>query len=209
MNTRTLVICLLAVLLAGCASAARNVANQGDDVVRLIGDDIARIASNNGDEIARTAQQYADDVPRQAQYSDEAARYWDDVLRSSQSVDDQARLLLYRSENLSPLQADFVTWLRSEANLSESESLLYLQTVCSVANYVQYYNEYPSQSSTQFYAEQVAGQNGILLFSIADFAESVLNFTAGLIENNGTYSRQEAASLLFEGLCLISDAAGN
>ena len=198
MKTRLLSVSLLVVLLVGCAPAA-------DDVVRLIGDDIARFATKYGDEVARTSQQYADDVGRQTQYSDEAVRYWDDVIRSSQSFDEGSLRLLYQSDNLSPLQDDFVRWLRAEANLSENESLLYLQSVCSVANYVQFYNEYPSKSSTQFYVEQVAEQNGILIFSIADFTESVLSYAAWLIEGDGSYSQQEGATLLFEGLCLVSD----
>jgi len=205
MKTRLLHISLLVVLMAGCAPAARSVANQADDAVRLIGDDVARFATKYGDDVARTSQQYADEVGHQAQYSDDALRYWDEIIRSSQSLDESAFILLYRSENLSPLQANFVTWLRAEANLSENESLLYLQAVCSVANYVQFYNDYPSTSSTQSYVEQVAEENGILIFSIADFTEAVLSYTAGLIEGDGSYSRQEGASLLFEGLCLVSD----
>jgi hypothetical protein len=205
MKTRSLCISLLTILCVGCAPAAKSVANQADDAVRLIGDDIARLATKYGDDVARTSQQYADDVGRQTQYSDEALSYWDDVIRSSQSFDDDALRLLYQRENLSPLQDDFVSWLRAEANLSESESLLYMQSVCSVANYVQFYNEYPSKSFTQFYIEQVAEQNGILIFSIADFTESVLDLTAWLIEGDGSYSQQEGASLLFQGLCLVSD----
>jgi hypothetical protein len=205
MKTRLLNISLLVVLLVGCAPAARSVSNQADDAVRLFGDDIARFATKYGDDVARTSQQYADDVGRQTQYSDEALRYWDEVIRSSQLFDEGSLRLLYQNDNLSPLQDDFVRWLRAEANLSENESLLYLQSVCSIANYVQFYIDYPSKSYTQFYVEQVAAENGILIFSIADFSESALSYTTWLIEGDGSYSRQEGASLLFEGLCLVSD----
>ncbi len=208
MKTRSLNFILLIVLLAGCTPAVKSVANQADDVGRLFGDDIARFVTKYGDDVARTSQQYADDIGRQAQYSDKALRYWDDVIRSSQSVDEAASLL-YRSDNLSPLQDDFVRWFRAEANRSEDEALLYLQSVCSVANYVQFYNEYPSKSSTQLYVEQVAEKNGILIFSAAEFAEAAISSTAALVEGDGSYSQQEGAYLLFQGLCLVSDVMGN
>lgn len=204
MKTRILNFSLLVILLIGCTPATRSIANQADDVVRL-SDDVARFFTNYGDDIARTSQQYADDVGRQTQYSDDVVRYWDDVLRSSQSFDEGSFRLLYESDNLSPLQDDFAKWLRAEANLSENESLLYLQSVCSVANYVKSYNAYPSKSSTQIYIEQVAEKNSILIFSIADFTESVLKYTAWQIDGYGSYSQQEGASLLFQGLCLVSD----
>src|SRR5688572_19545806 len=89
MKSISILISILVVILAGCAPAARTVANQADDAVRLIGDDVARIVTNYGEDVARTSQQYADDIGRQAQYSDEAMRYWDDVLRASQAYDDR------------------------------------------------------------------------------------------------------------------------
>ena len=209
MKPRSLLLSLFVVLLVGCASVGRTVVNEGDDAVRLIGDDILRLISKNGDEIAQTSQQYAHSVGSQAQYSDEAIRYWDDVIRSSQTFDENALALLYRPGNLTPLQDNFVTSLQTGTTLSRNESLLYMQEVCYVANYVQYFNQYPSQSSAQFYVEQVAEHNGILIFSIGDFTESALKYATWLIQGDGSYSQQDGAKLLFDGLCLVSDVVDN
>jgi hypothetical protein len=201
MNIRILAIGLLVILLAGCASAVQ----QADEVVRVIGDDVLRIVSRNGDEIAQTARQYTDDVSHQVQHLDEATRYWDDVNLASRAVDDSAQVLLYQSQRLSPLQDDVIRSLRDEADLSENEALLYLQTVCAVTEYVKIYNEYPETASAQIYAERVAARNGIDVFAIADFAESAIQFVSGLIEEDPNYTRQDVAGFLFEALCLISD----
>ena len=207
MKFRVFLISVLVLVSVGCSTVGRVVANEGDDAVRLIGQDVERLASKYGDDIVRTSQEYADDVGRQSQYSDDAVRYWNQVLRSSQSLEKSTLVLLYEDRNLTPLQANFVKWLREETILTDKESLLYLQTVCSIADYVQFYNEYPSKSATQFYVEQVAAENGILVFQIADFTESALNYTGWLIRGDGSYSQQEGASLLFQGLCLVSEVA--
>jgi hypothetical protein len=204
MKTGVFLISVLIVLSVGCAPAARTVANEADDAVRLIGDDVARFASKYGDDIARTSQEYADDVGRQTQYSDEAVRYWEETLLSSQTLEKSSLVLLYQDQNLTPLQANFVKWLREETILTDKESLLYLQTVCSITDYVQFYNKYPSKSATQFYVEQVAAENHILVFQITDFTESAINYTYWLITGEGSYSQQDGASLLFQGLCLVS-----
>jgi hypothetical protein len=207
MNTRPLVITLFAVLLAGCGQVAKG----GGVLVRNFGDDAALIASRNGGKIARTAQRY---VAEQAQWSDDAALYWvrrygDDALLASQSLDDSALILLYRSGRLSPVQGELVTLLREDAKLSESQSLLFLQTVCAVADFVDYYGVYPSQSSAQDYAEKVAAESGTPLASLTDFGEAAVNLAEEVIESDGNYSRQEMAGFLFKGLCLVSDGAGN
>lgn len=200
MKTRALAISFICIWAASCGAAVRH----GDEVIRTIGDEILLIASRNGDEIARTAEEYADDVFRQTQYYDEAAHYWDDVTLTSRALDENARVLLYPTYRHSPLQADFVEALQTEAGLSENQAVLYLQTMCAVADYVEFYAEYPSTSYAQFYAEQIAEENGILIFSISDFAESVVSLTEAIIEENYAYTRQEAAAILFEGFCLVS-----
>jgi hypothetical protein len=209
MKTRLFLIIVLMVLSVGCATAKQVVVNEGDDVVRLIGRDIERLASEYGDDVVRTSQEYADDVGRETQYSDEAVQYWDDVLRSSssQTVEKSTSVLLYRDRNLSPLQANLVNRLRENSILTDEEALLFLQTVCSIADYVQYYNDYPDTSATQFYVEQVAAENGILVFQIADFTDSAITYTTSLINGTHTYSQQEGARIIFEGLCLVSDVA--
>ena len=209
MKTRLFLISVVVVLSVGCSTAGRVVESEGANVTRLIGEDIAQVASKYGDDIVRTSQEYADDVGREAQYSDEALRYRDEVLRSSssQSLEKSALVLLYEDRSLTPLQSNFVRWLREATILTDKESLLYLQTVCSIADYLQYYNEYPTNSATQFYVEQVAEENGILVFQIADFTDSALRYTTALVNGDGSYSQQEGASIIFQGLCLVSDVA--
>lgn len=209
MKSISMLISILVVILAGCAPAARAVANQADDAVRYIGDDVARIAANYGDDIARTSQQYADDVGRQTQYSDEALQYWDDALRASPTFNKNALVLLYRDENLTPLQDDFVRWLTDDVGLEPNQSLLYLQDVCFVVGFYKDNNDYPHKSDAQSYIEQVADYNGIPISSIVDFTESVFSLVDWLINRNDSYSPQDSAELLFNGLCLVSDIYGN
>jgi hypothetical protein len=186
----TILVGLLAISLSGCAVT--------DDATRY-GDDLLRVATRYGDDIAKQA----DDIGRSAQKSDEAVRYWDDILRASGFVDDGSRLL-YRTERLTPVQASFVSYLKTEGDLEESEALLYLQGVCYVAGKLRDTNKLPPKSISQKYIEEVAQKNGIPLSRSEEFTVSFLNFTQALINENPD-TDQKAASTLFNGLCLVTD----
>jgi|WetSurMetagenome_2_1015567.scaffolds.fasta_scaffold174281_2 hypothetical protein len=200
MNTRLLYVSILSILIVGLSTGCGS-AGLADDAGRY-GDDLIRLASKYGDNIAIESAQYTDEVGRTVQLSDEAIQYWDDILRSSQVVDGGARLL-HRDTNLTPLQNKFVSYLRTEGNLADEESLLYLQGVCYYVGFVKDWGSPPSKSSAQKYIENVADSNDIPLSSMMDFTESVVVFSQALIDETGT--QQKASEVLFNGLCLASD----
>jgi hypothetical protein len=201
MKTRLLHISVLMILIVGLSTGC-GAAGLADDAGRY-GDDLIRLASEYGDNIAIESAQYADEVGSTVQLSDEAVQYWDDILRSSQVVDGGTRLL-YRDASLTPIQNKFVSYLRTEGNLADDESLLYLQGICYYVGFVRDWGSPPSKSSAQKYIEKVADHDGIPLSSIVDFTESVVGFSQAMIdETPGT--QQKAPEVLFNGLCLASD----
>lgn len=182
---------LLAILLSGCGAAGL-----ADDAARY-GDDLSRLAVRYGDDIARQA----DDLGRSAQKSDEAIQYWDEIMRASNVVDDGARLL-YTESSLTPVQAEFVTYLRTEGQLVDDESLLFLQGVCFTVGLMKEDGKLPTKPVSQKYIEAVADHNDIPLSGFLDFAGSILDFSRALIDESPE-TDQKAADVLFDGLCLV------
>lgn len=194
MNTRLLQFTILASLLATLVSSCALT----DDAARY-GDDLVRVATTYGDDIARQA----DDIGRTAQKSDDVVQHWDKILRASRFADDGARLIYTRS-NLTPVQASVVDHLITEGKLADNEALLYLQGVCFAIGKLRDTNMLPSKSISQQYIEAVANQNDIALSWSEEYTISFLQFTEALIAENPE-TDQQAARMLFDGLCLVAD----
>lgn len=198
MKQKLLHILLAVIVLVACNPAAsRTVVNTTDDFIRLYGDDVVRLIGQSTDDAARQA----------SRSSDEAARYWDDVLRQSPQVVDQApsTLLYGPGKRLYPEQEYLLARLQEELELGAQEAALYLEGVCNVAAWTSLLGEYPSQSSTEQYIKWVAEANNIKTIDIIEFAQSVMDFSTAIIEDQNFDSRSAAAKIVFDGLCLLAE----
>jgi hypothetical protein len=192
------IILLAAIFLTACSPAVGKViVNSSDDFVRQYGDDVVRIASQSGDDVARQT----------TKYSPEVISYWDDILRQTpRTVEKVPSTLIYRTtRHLYPEQVYVLERLQTELSLAADEAALYLQGMCSIASWAALFGDYPSKDFTETYVKSVADENGIKIFSIIDFVQSIIDFSTAIIDDPNFNSRQEGAKIIFDGLCMVAE----
>lgn len=173
------VLFFIALLLSGCVSALDDASRAGSQYV----DDLMRFTSRNSDDIVKYTVPVIDDAVRQL-------RYWNNTGE-----------MIISNNNLSTQQYRFTQILKSETSLSDGETLVYLNSLCSIYDHFLYFVEYPTMTDTERQIRNVAISNNIEIFSIADFAYSVYSYSSNLIsESEDPY---QEAKLYFEALCLI------
>jgi hypothetical protein len=191
-------ILLAAILLTACRPAVNEaIVNSGDDFIRQFGDDVVQIAINSGDDVARQSTKYSDDV----------LNYWDDIMRQApRTVEKVPSPLIYNTaSHLYPEEVYVLEELQTELSLSANEAALYLQGACSIASWVSLVGNYPPKDFTENYVRSVADQNGIRIFSIIDFVQSIVAFSIAIIDDPSFDSRQAGAKIMFDALCMVAE----
>ena len=220
------------VVILAFVSACAPAANSVDDVTRLG----AAVARNYGDDVARAARLAA--VKPAVQSSDEYARMisssLDDLLQN-QPVDELAQQFAGVSDDVlrrAPTAIDYVPpqvvynaprsqWSRlqqgvadeigSRLGLNAEKAGLFLQTTCWVTDYVKLYGEYPSENYSLLYIHMQAILNQMQpdQQEWAELTGQVVEFIQEWADEQGEASLQEAGQILFDGMCLINEQAGD
>jgi len=224
MKTSLLVWVLLAMLLSGCNSGddliivgSRVISNYGDDLVlnaqRVAsnsalnsGDDYARGISHSLDEILLNKQmgQTVDDIARQLK--GDAGNIFS---RGSTVLDTPPPRVLYSipTSQWSDVQRDMLADIGVWLSYNEEEAGVFLETTCWVADYIQINGNYPSSEYSQFYVQMqvILDQFTPPQMDAAEFAAKSVEFVVALIKGQGEVTPQQAAGIVFDGICLLPD----